>query len=187
MARAGGGGDNTPSLSLADINSTFPAFEYGYTLIEMGSSKEYEVSADKIADFNASVIQGQGYIYDSVNDRYVKPNVLPDIYAAVILDGTIDLYFTSSNNFAEIAKDESFESVFGSIDGDVVYVYIYKKYAEDISSRFDDYAALILAPAGFNCSSAGGWECDKVDPDTGLRYLWLTNDNYSYAYHIYPI
>jgi hypothetical protein len=182
----GGGGNNAPLLSLAKISSAFPDFNYGYTLNYITSNKEYNASAAKIADFNTSVIQTQGYDYAS--GVYKLSNVLPNISAAVILNSSIDLYLVGTDNFDEVLKDENFESVFGNIDGDIAYVYVHKEYLEDISSKFDDYAASVLSPSGFNCTFSNSvWQCYKNDPDAGIRYTWFTVDDYSYGYHIYPL
>ncbi|MDR1615012.1 MAG: hypothetical protein LBS26_05540 [Campylobacteraceae bacterium] len=177
------GGSDT-NLSLALIESSFPAFndsEYSLSCVE--SNKEYEVQAAQIADFNSSVLQSQSYTQYG-NGHYEKTGVLPNINASVHLDESIDLYLYGSD-FAKLTKDETFNTVFGEIDGDVSYVFIYKEYSSDISSKFDAYAASALSPLGFNCSKPAGADWTCVKEDNGITYQWLVGDNYSYYYDIY--
>jgi hypothetical protein len=189
-----GGGDSSNDdgqrvqLSLALIESSFPAFDdSGYTLSYFESNKEYEVQATQIAAFNTSVIQAQSYIPDGYTG-YEKADVLPNISAYVSLEDSIDLYL-GGTDFVNLAKDETFDSVFGDIDGDVIWVFTFKRYSDDIlQSKFNTYALSILSPLGFGCQklTGGNWSCRKKDVDNGITYQWrIGDDNKSYFYDIY--
>ena len=85
----------------------------------------------------------------------------------------IDLYLQS--NGTKTHNDALFNTVFGSINADVIYVFRNKDYASLPSSKFDDYAALLISSGKMdNCYPSGSyWDCTKVVGN--LEYYWYAN------------
>ncbi|MDR1008106.1 MAG: hypothetical protein LBL65_06040 [Campylobacteraceae bacterium] len=177
------GGDDdsaSPDINFALLWNSFPATTNGL-LKKMTVNKEYAVSSKEIEDFNATILDSYDYLGNGV---YEKTDVLPNVDASVTLDSdTIDLYLNGTANI-NLDSDETFNMVFGDINGRVIYIIAERVYS--VPQSFGPYSLKLRdRDYGFSCgtNNSGEMQCEKTA--NGLVYIWKVVNSVTEQFHIY--
>ncbi|MDR1460343.1 MAG: hypothetical protein LBI78_01680 [Campylobacteraceae bacterium] len=176
-----GGGEgysDNREVTLEMIDSSFPVLNVNAFTVE--SSVEYSpVSKSKINNFRDNLVSDKGFSCIPDGTQCAKSNVITGVTSnatAYLYDTSIYLDIITTGNLAH--NSTLYQEIFGSIDANIVYVYVEKSYAQNNHATHQYYVnTLREAQHGFECylsTVSSDWVCDKIVDRVG--YFWETSN-----------